>query len=128
MIAIHAQARSFHLLERTMKNAFLAISVLCAGVFSGPIVAAKTQSILPSITTSTVQPVAAPDDPAQKFEGVIISKNGELFVLRDVVNDTWYHLDDQQTAGKFLGKKVLVTGTLDVRTDVIRVQKITEES
>ncbi len=115
-------------MERTMKIAFLAVRILCAGLLGGGILPAASQVILPSVTTSTIAPVSTSDDQAQQFEGVIISKNGELFVLRDDVNDTWYHLDDQKAAGKFLGKKVLVTGTLDTRTDVIRVQKITEES
>jgi hypothetical protein len=49
-------------------------------------------------------------------------------VLRDDANNTWYHLDDQQAASKHLGKKVVVIGTLDARTDVIRVQKIDEST
>jgi hypothetical protein len=64
---------------------------------------------------------------AQKFVGVIVSKNGAMFVLRDDVNNVWYHLDDQEKAGKFVGKKVGVTGILDGRVDEIRVKTIEEE-
>jgi hypothetical protein len=58
--------------------------------------------------------------------GVIVSMNGELFILRDDENDTWYHLDDQKAAGSFLGKKVRVTGEVDPATDVIHVESIQE--
>jgi hypothetical protein len=58
------------------------------------------------------------------FTGKILSQNGEHFILRDDVNETWYHLDDQQQAGKFLGKNVSVTGVLDPSTDTIRVRSI----
>ena len=45
-------------------------------------------------------------------------------ILRDDQNDTWYHLDDQKRAAEFLGKKVSITGKLDVTTDFIYVQNI----
>ena len=60
------------------------------------------------------------------FTGKVLSQNGERFILRDETNDVWYHLDDQQQAGKFAGKNVLVTGVLDGRTDTIQVREITE--
>jgi hypothetical protein len=63
---------------------------------------------------------------AKTFAGVIVSLNGALFILRDEANETWYHLDDQKTAGKFQGKKVAITGTLDDRNDMIHIQTIKE--
>ena len=60
------------------------------------------------------------------FTGKILSQNGAQFILRDEANDTWYHLDDQQQAKKFLGKSVSVTGVLDQSTDTIRVRSIFE--
>jgi Protein of unknown function (DUF5818) len=66
-------------------------------------------------------------DQPQKFEGTIVSKNGELFVLRDDANNVWYHLDDQQKAEKFAGKKVQVIGVLDGHVDEIKIQSIQEE-
>ena len=104
-----------------MNSVFLAISLVFLGVLAKGTAPAKPQVAPPPLTTAT--PLSAE---AQQFEGVIVSKNGELYVLRDDANSTWYHLDDQQSAGKHLGKKVLVTGSLDGRTDVIRVQKIEE--
>jgi len=67
------------------------------------------------------------DQPAvNTFTGKIVSQNGERFILRDDVNEVWYHLDDQQQAAKFLGKNVSVTGVLDGPTDTIRVRTISE--
>ena len=67
------------------------------------------------------------DQPAiNTFTGKIVSQNGERFILRDEVNEVWYHLDDQQQAAKFLGKNVAVTGVLDGPTDTIRVRTISE--
>jgi NAD-dependent DNA ligase len=60
------------------------------------------------------------------FTGKIVSQNGVRYILRDEANDTWYHLDDQQQAGKFFGKTVVVTGTLDGRSDTIHIRTISE--
>src|SRR6202042_1734676 len=62
----------------------------------------------------------------QSFSGKIVSQNGVRFVLRDDDNNVWYHLDDQEKAGKLVGKDVLVTGTFDGLTGTIRVQSIVE--
>jgi uncharacterized protein YdeI (BOF family) len=66
-------------------------------------------------------------DQPQKFLGTIVSMNGDLFVLRDDTNNVWYHLDDQDKAGKFAGKKVQVIGVLDGHVDEIRIKSIEEE-
>jgi TonB family protein len=63
---------------------------------------------------------------AQTFSGKIVSQNGVRFVLRDDDNNAWYHLDDQEKAGKLVGKDVLVTGTFDGLTGTIRVHSIVE--
>jgi hypothetical protein len=63
---------------------------------------------------------------AEAYAGTIVSLNGERFILRDDDNELWYHLDDQQQASKFAGKKVLVEGQLDASTNVIHVQQIEE--
>ncbi len=63
---------------------------------------------------------------AQTFSGKIVSQNGVRFVLRDEDNNVWYHLDDQEKAGKLLGRDVLVTGKFDGLTGTIRVQSIVE--
>jgi protein TonB len=63
---------------------------------------------------------------AQTFTGKIVSQNGVRYVLRDDDNNVWYHLDDQEKAGKLVGRDVLVTGTFDGLTGTIRVQNIVE--
>src|ERR1700730_3179741 len=105
-----------------MNSVFLAVSLVFLGVLANG-TAQENPQVAPPPPVTTATPLSAE---RQQFEGVIVSKNGELYVLRDDANSTWYHLDDQQSAGKHLGKKVLVTGSLDGRTDVIRVQKIEE--
>jgi uncharacterized protein YdeI (BOF family) len=76
--------------------------------------------------SQTRRAVPAAPRAVEGYSGVIMSLNGDRFILRDDSNDMWYHLDDQQQAGKFLGKKVWVAGKLDGRTDVIHVEQITE--
>jgi Protein of unknown function (DUF5818) len=73
-------------------------------------------------------PATAAQDPSKTatYTGKIVSQNGVRFILRDETNNTWYHLDDQQQAGKFLGKTVLVVGVLDGPTNTIRVKSIAE--
>jgi hypothetical protein len=112
-------------MEGKMKSVFLAVT-LCIGLCATQGLLARPQSVLLTTATAAIHPTSIEDEQPQKFEGIIVSKNGEIFVLRDDVNDTWYHLDDQQAAAKHLGKKVLVTGILDTRTDVIRVKSIDE--
>lgn len=67
-----------------------------------------------------------PSQAEQSFSGVIVSLNGARFILRDDDADTWYHLDDQNAVKPYLGKKVVITGTLDARSDMIHVEKISE--
>lgn len=59
----------------------------------------------------------------QVFLGTI-SKTGTQFVFSDDVNKSSYQLDDQETASRFDGKKVKVTGMLDATNNIIRVQSI----
>ena len=61
------------------------------------------------------------------FKGKILS-NGQRFILKDDDNGVWYNLDNQQQAGTFLGKNVLVMGVLDEPTLTIHVRSITEAS
>ncbi len=68
---------------------------------------------------------ASPDQQVQTFTGKI-SKSGDQYVLEGGSGTTPYQLDDQQTASKFAGKKVMVTGTLDATNNLIHVQGIQE--
>ena len=69
------------------------------------------------------QSQAAPE--LKTFTGTI-AKSGEQFILKEDSSKTAYHLDDQQAAGKFAGKRVRVTGVLDASNNTIRVQSIEE--
>ncbi len=57
------------------------------------------------------------------FSGKITRKAGKFIFREDHLN-VIYTLDDEQGARKFLGKKVLLTGTVDGRTNVVHVHKI----
>lgn len=61
------------------------------------------------------------------FFGRIV-KDGDKFVLSDAKRKVWYELDDQQTVGKFDGKTVRITGTLNTTKDLILVQSIEQAS
>jgi hypothetical protein len=74
--------------------------------------------------TASAAPRLAASRAVEAYSGTIVSLNGQQYVLRDDDNDVWYNLDDQQSASKYAGKKVLVVGRLDARTDVIHVQQI----
>jgi uncharacterized protein DUF5818 len=80
---------------------------------------------------STMPAASGQDTPAARdkrpeirvFLGTI-TKTGNQFVFSDAVNKGSYQLDDQETASKFDGMKVKVTGTLDASNNIIRVQSI----
>jgi len=80
---------------------------------------------------SAISPAARQDTPAARdrqpeirvFLGTI-TKTGNQFVFSDAVSKSSYQLDDQETASRFDGKKVKVTGTLDASNNIIRVQSI----
>ncbi len=76
------------------------------------------------VTASPEQSGHKSDQPQiQTFLGSI-TKAGNQFVFSDDVSRNSYQLDDQETASKFDGKKVKVTGTLDATNNIIRVQSI----
>ena len=62
---------------------------------------------------------------ASTFTGTVM-KNGDNFVLSDPSSKTSYMLDDVRKASHFEGKKVKVTGTVDVANNVIHVETIEE--
>src|SRR5271154_171655 len=82
--------------------------------------------LTPHPTQPKVSQASIAQPKTQAFYGKIVSQNGVRYVLRDDDNNVWYHLDDQEKAGKLLGKDVLVSGTFDGLTGTIRVQSIVE--
>jgi uncharacterized protein YdeI (BOF family) len=112
-------------MKHLLAVAAVAAFALCATV--PPASPRIRPATVPAVSSSvSSQPGNTADQP-QKFVGTIVSMNGERYILRDDANDVWYHLDNQQEAGKYLGKKVEVTGTLEGRSDEILVQSIQVE-
>jgi hypothetical protein len=83
---------------------------------------------VPKIVSATSPPTPLQQQSKQKtkvFSGTII-KNGDNFVLSDAANKLSYLLDDAEKASQFEGKKVKVTGTVDVASNTIHVESIQE--
>jgi hypothetical protein len=55
-----------------------------------------------------------------------ILKNGETFVLNDAVTKTKYMLDNQDKVSPYEGKKVKITGRVDVTDNLIHIETIQE--
>jgi hypothetical protein len=62
---------------------------------------------------------------SKTFSGTVM-KEGDNFVLADTANKTSYMLDDPQKASRYEGKKVKVTGTVDMASNTIHVEAIEE--
>ncbi len=57
------------------------------------------------------------------LSGKITRKSGK-FIFRENHFNVIYALDDQQSAKKYFGKNVLLTGTVDARTSTVHIHKI----
>jgi uncharacterized protein YdeI (BOF family) len=104
--------------------AWLGLGGLIVGNLMSPIHAASSTNFANRCSAAARQPGDEPN--VTTFTGKIVSQNGDRYILRDESNDVWYHLDDQQQAGKFFGRSVVVTGTLDGRADMIHIRNIVE--
>ena len=62
--------------------------------------------LTPHATQSKVLQSSFAPAKTQSFYGKIVSQNDVRYILRDEDNNVWYHLDDQEKAGKLLGKDV----------------------
>lgn len=65
----------------------------------------------------------ATTEEAKSFSGNIVKENGKL-VLKDPVTKVVYKLDDAAKAKQYEGKRVKVTGKLDMNSNTIRVETI----
>jgi hypothetical protein len=127
MVVIALNAARPNSLERWLmkiRSVLVMLPVLLSVAFfiggqTGPV---KASVIPPPVTQNQSQDQSA----VKTFTGTILSQNGERFILRDDINEVWYHLDNQQQVAKFSGKNVLVTGVLDGPTVTIRVRSIVE--
>jgi len=86
-------------------------------------------SAAPKIAFAASTPTSAQQQPAPQkmkiFSGTII-KNGDGYVLSDAANKLSFTLDDTEKASHYEGKKVKVTGTVDVASNTIHVETIQE--
>ena len=92
-----------------------------------------TGSLLIFTAVHTIASTNIPVTPAQQesrektktFSGTIL-KSGDNFVLSDGASKISYVLDNAEKASQFEGKKVKVTGTVDVANNTIHVETIQE--
>lgn len=107
----------------------IVLSVATLALATGAVALGESTKATPTRTRPSqiflVQDQSQVPPEVKTFTGTI-AKSGEQFVLREDGNKTAYHLDDQQSAGKFAGKRVRVTGVLDASNNTIRVQSIEE--
>jgi uncharacterized protein YdeI (BOF family) len=85
-------------------------------------------TVAPRIASTYSARSYAQQDTAEKiktFSGTIL-KNGDKFVLSDRASKIDYVLDDAKKASQFEGRKVKVTGTVDVASNTIHVNEIEE--
>jgi hypothetical protein len=75
------------------------------------------------LATAISQTQAQPE--AKTFTGTIL-KSGESFVLSESVTKSKYMLDDQGKVRPYEGKKVKITGTIDVANNMIHIETIEE--
>ena len=84
--------------------------------------------VIPGVASATSPPAPMEQQSKQTtkiFSGTIV-KNGDHFVLSDAANKLSYLLDDAEKASQYEGKKVKVTGTVDVASNTIHVESIQE--
>lgn len=85
-------------------------------------------TVAPTMIAATSPPAAMQQQTEQKtktLSGTVV-KNGDHFILSDRASKLSYILDDTQKASQFEGKKVKVTGTVDVASNTIHVMTIEE--
>jgi hypothetical protein len=110
-----------------MNKAILTVAALGMAFGTAAFAAAsKPSSInISEVRSYITQDQSKHEEQVKTFTGTI-SKNGQQFILADDSSKASYLLDDQQQAGKYAGKRVRVTGTLDATNNTIRVQSIEE--
>lgn len=78
-----------------------------------------------STTAPATPTVQQAQEKTKIFSGTIL-KTGDNFVLSDSASKLSYKLDDAEKASPFEGKRVKVTGTVDVASNTIHVETIEE--
>jgi Protein of unknown function (DUF5818) len=100
-----------------LRFAFAAILTLVAGVGGWSAEGQQQdEGQIPASGEATTQE-------AKSFSGNIVRENGKL-VLKDPVTKVVYKLDDPARAKQYVGKRVKVTGKLEMNSNTIRVESI----
>jgi len=111
-----------------MKKAYLLVMLLTLGVIAWAVPVTNVQATSHSavLTAQEEEPAApaAQEAEAQTFTGQIKNHDGTYMLHSE--DGKAYHLDDQDKAKEFDGKKVSVTGSLDEESMVITVSAIEE--
>lgn len=108
-----------------MKKAYLLVMFLALGVLAWAVPVTNVQAVSHSaVLTAQEEEPAAQEAEAQTFTGEIKNHDG-TYMLHGKDGKT-YHLDNQDKAKDFDGKKVHVTGSLDEENMVISVSTIEE--
>jgi gas vesicle protein len=110
-----------------MKRNILSAAVLSLAFGACSLAANSSGSLLLAPQSGQSAAQEQSKDQVRAFTGTI-AKTGDKFVLRDDTNQTLFDLDDQTSAGKFAGRKVKVTGTLDAVNNTIHIQTIEQAS
>jgi|HubBroStandDraft_4_1064222.scaffolds.fasta_scaffold76625_3 hypothetical protein len=100
-----------------MKNVVLSVAGALLIFSAGPKIAAATSPL-----TSFQQ---QSEQTEKVFSGTII-KSGDEFMLSDAANKLSYVLDNAEKARQYEGKKVKVTGTVNIASNTIHVESIQE--
>jgi hypothetical protein len=110
-----------------MQRIALSVAILALASGAGALAESPKASVAikPHTQAIVVQDPSKTPEELKIFTGQI-TKAGDLFVLTDDSTKSAYNLDDQDSAGKFAGKRVRVTGVLDATNNTIRIQSIEE--
>lgn len=85
-------------------------------------------TLAPKQVATASPPASTQQQTEQKtktLSGTVV-KNGDHFILSDRASKLSYILDDTEKASRYEGKKVKVTGTVDVASNTIHVVSIEE--
>lgn len=122
-------------MKKLLLHFSLAVSIICLTGVALPLLAQADEdsgSVAQAQTEATTRqqneahmPASgqATTHEARIFAGRIVKENGEL-VLQDPVTKVSHKLDDAGKAKKYLGKKVKVTGKLDMNSNTVQIENI----
>jgi heme-binding NEAT domain protein len=108
------------------KNLTMLATLALAAALSPAAFAQQDQPAQPNTSAPQTQTTPTPDTSAdtqapKSFSGTVVKMEKHYVLKTDTAT---YQLDDQAKAKRFSGKQVMVNGTLDQSTSMIRVSDI----